>query len=194
MTTADTTSLPEHDPDATSVLPEDSFAPEAAAAVEDLRQALAGAEARAEEQRNLYLRSLAELDNFRKRAQRDVEQAHKFGLERFAQELLGVADSLEAALGSAAATDPRAVVEGQKATLRLLQAAFQKYGIQQIDPAGARFDPEQHEAMAMQESSSAEPDSVLQVVQKGYQLNGRLLRPARVIVARAPADKYKPGA
>jgi len=191
MSTADTTKLPEPDPDATSVLPEDSFMAETPVAGADLSQALAGAQARADEQRDLYLRALADLENFRKRAQRDVEQAHKFGLERFAQELLGVADSLEAAQGAATGSDPKALLEGQKATLRLLQAAFQKYGIQQIDPAGAPFDPQQHEAMAMQESGTAEPDSVLQVVQKGYQLNGRLLRPARVIVARAPAEKDK---
>ena len=194
MTTADSKRHPEPDPDATAVLPEDSLPADAPAAAPDLSQALADAQAEAEEQRNLYLRALAELDNFRKRAQRDVEQAHRFGLERFAQELLGVVDSLEAAQAAASGTDPKGLLEGQQATLRLLLAAFQKYGITVIDPAGAAFDPELHEAMAMQESDSVPPDAVLKVVQKGYQLNGRLLRPARVIVARAPAGARQPGA
>jgi molecular chaperone GrpE len=181
----------DHDPDKTTVLPGDTFPPAPPATAEDLQVAIANAEARADEQHNLYVRALAELDNFRKRAQRDVEQAHKYGLERFAQELLGVVDSLEAGIGSGAGADSRTLLEGQQATLRLLQAAFLKTGIREIEPAGARFDPEQHEAIAMQEPTTAEPGTVVQVVQKGYQLNGRLLRPARVIVARV-AEKEKP--
>ena len=193
MSNADTSRRPGHeaapfdvDPDKTTVLPPESFVgdPEV-----ELQSAVANAEARAEEQRSLYLRALAELENYRKRAQRDVEQAHKYGLERFARDLLGVADSLEAGLAAATATDNTGVIEGQQATLRLLMATFQKFGITEIDAAGAPFDPDKHEAMAMQESPTAEPNSILQVVQKGYLLNGRLLRPARVIIARAPADK-----
>lgn len=168
------------DPEKTAVLPEDAFAD---AERDEFR--IANAEARAEEQRNLHLRAVAELENFRKRALRDVEQAHKYALERFAQDLLAVLDSLEAGIASAQSGAEQTLVEGQQATLRLLQSAIQKHGIREIDPAGARFDPEQHEAIAMQESAGAEPNSILQVVQKGYQLNGRLLRPARVIVARA---------
>lgn len=181
----------EHDPEKTAVLPEDSFAAEPLDGLEELRLAVAGAEARAEEQRNLYLRALAEFDNFRKRAQRDVEQAHKYGLERFAQDLLAVADSLEAGIAPATSGGDRSLVEGQQATLRLLQSAMEKHGIREIDPAGARFDPDHHEAIAVQESETVEPDAVVQVVQKGYQLHGRLLRPARVIVARAPLTKSR---
>lgn len=168
----------------TAVLPEDAFEAEPAAAMAELQASLAKAEARAEEQRNLYLRAVAELENYRKRASRDVEQAHKYSLERFGQDLLGVIDSLEAGIASAQSAADRSLVEGQQATLRLLQAAIQKHGLTEIDPAGVKFDPDQHEAIAMQESAGAEPNSVLKVVQKGYQLNGRLLRPARVIVAR----------
>jgi molecular chaperone GrpE len=198
MTKADSNRKPgseaaplESDPDKTTVLPPDSFSTDPSA---ELELAAADAEARVDEQRNLYLRALAELENFRKRAQRDVEQAHKYGLERFSQELLGVMDSLEAGLTSAAEAANRALLEGQEATLRLLQAAFQKFGISEINPVGVRFDPQLHEAIAMQESVSAEPDSVMQVVQKGYQLNGRLLRPARVIVARAAVNQTSPAA
>jgi molecular chaperone GrpE len=172
----------DHDPEQTAVLPEETFEPGGA---EELRLALAAAESRAEEQRNLYLRAVAELDNFRKRSQRDVEQAHKYGLERFGQDLLGVVDSLEAGIALAESSRDRSLVEGQQATLKLLQSAIQKHGIRAIDPAGERFNPELHEAIAMQDAAGAEANTVIQVVQKGYQLNGRLLRPARVIVARS---------
>jgi molecular chaperone GrpE len=175
----------DHDPEKTTVLPDDAFEASPGEPADELRLAIGDAEARAEEQRNLYLRAVAELDNSRKRAQRDVEQAHKYAIERFAQDLIAVIDSLEAGIVTAENASDRALADGQQATLRLLQAAFQKHGLKVIDPAGARFDPELHEAIAMQDSAQAEPNAILQVVQKGYQLNGRLLRPARVIVARA---------
>jgi molecular chaperone GrpE len=175
-----------HDPEKTTVLPEDSFERMAIEPADELRQAVANADARAEEQRNLYLRAVAELDNFRKRAQRDVEQAHKYGLERFAQDLLPVVDSLTAGIESAEAASDRSLIEGQQATQKLLQAALLKHGIDEIDPAGERFNPELHEAIAVQDAAGAAANTILQVVQKGYQLHGRLLRPARVIVARTP--------
>jgi molecular chaperone GrpE len=151
-----------------------------------LREQLAEAQAAAAQGREQVLRAAAELDNIRKRAARDIEQAQRYALERFAQELLAVADSLELAVANAGNADAASLAAGQEATLRLLKSAFGKFSIQQIDPAGAPFDPEKHEAMAMQPSGTAEPGSVLQVVQPGYELNGRLLRPARVIVARDP--------
>jgi len=156
---------------------------------EDLSRALEAAEARAIEAREQYLRVLAELDNVRKRATRDVENAHKFALERFAGELIGVKDSLEmglAAAGSADVVDPQRLLEGTEATLRQLTRTFERFGLREINPLGQRFDPQEHEAMATQPSAEHEPDSVLEVVQKGYMLNGRLLRPARVLVSRAP--------
>jgi molecular chaperone GrpE len=167
--------------------------PEAAAAAEapsdelaSLRAALDAAVQASTAARDAQLRSAAELDNVRKRAQRDIENAHRFALERFASELLGVRDSLELAGRNAGSADAQALAAGQQATLQLLAAAFEKFSIQRIDPVGATFDPSLHEAVAVQESATARPDSVLQVLQSGYQLNGRLLRPARVIVARAP--------
>jgi molecular chaperone GrpE len=149
-----------------------------------LQAALAAAEGRALESRDLYMRALAELENVRKRASRDVEQAHKFGVERMANDLIGVKDSLELGLASAASAD--ALREGTQATLQLLSRALEKAGVSEIVPQGEQFNPELHEAMVMQPSAEHVPNSIVQVVQKGYQLNGRLLRPARVIVAREP--------
>jgi len=150
-----------------------------------LQQALAESQARASALRDQYVRSVAELDNVRKRAQRDVENASRYGLEKFAAELLPVLDSLEAAVGSAERADAKSLAAGQEATLKLLSKAFEKLNIRPIDPLGQPFDPALHEAVMAQPSNTAEPDSVLQVLQRGYELNGRLLRPARVIVARA---------
>jgi molecular chaperone GrpE len=154
--------------------------------LERLQQALAESEEQAKAHREQYLRAVAETDNVRKRAQRDIEAANRYGLEKFAAELLPVKDSLELAVQNAARQDPQGVQEGLQATLALLSRALEKLGVKVIDPRGEPFDPAHHEAMMTQESATAEPNSVLQVVQPGYELNGRLLRPARVIVARAP--------
>ena len=149
-----------------------------------LQTALAAAETRALESRDLYMRALAELENVRKRASRDVEQAHKFALERIAHDLIGVKDSLELGLANPGSVD--ALREGTKATLQLLSKALEKAGLTEIVPQGEQFNPELHEAMMAQPSAEHVPNSITQVVQKGYQLNGRLLRPARVIVAKEP--------
>jgi molecular chaperone GrpE len=169
--------------EATTVLPETAAQ---LVELERLQQALADSEERAKSHWEQYLRAVAELDNVRKRAQRDIEAANRYGLEKFAAELLPVKDSLEQAAQSGARADARSLREGQAATLQLLTKALEKFGVSLIDPQGEPFDPTRHEAMMSQESSTAEPNSVLQVVQPGYELNGRLLRPARVIVARAP--------
>ena len=133
------------------------------------------------------MRTRAELDNLRKRSQRDLEQAHKFALERFSQELLQVWDSLE--LGHQAAQDEQADVqklrEGTELTLKLLTDVMSKHGVEQIDPTGETFNPEYHQAMSVQERDDVAPNTVVAVVQKGYLLNGRLLRPAMVMVSRA---------
>jgi molecular chaperone GrpE len=150
--------------------------------------ALAAAEAKAAENRNSYLRAVAELDNFRKRSEREIDNARKFAIERFAQELVTVGDALEAGISAGAANPGPALLEGAQATLRQLHRAFEKAGIKVIDPAGQPFDPEWHEAMAVQASPGEPPSTVLTVIQKGYSLNGRLLRPARVIVSKAPGD------
>ncbi|HYB64526.1 MAG TPA: nucleotide exchange factor GrpE [Steroidobacteraceae bacterium] len=154
--------------------------------LERLSQALAESEERARSHWDQYLRAVADLENVRKRAARDVEAANRYGLEKFAAELLPVRDSLELAVQNAATADARSLVQGQEATLKLLSRALEKLGVTLIDPLGEPFDPARHDAMMMQDSATAEPNSVLKVVQPGYELNGRLLRPARVIVARAP--------
>ena len=164
--------------------------PETAAGLvelEQLRVQLAQAEERAKNHWDQYLRSVAELENIRKRAQRDVESAHRFGLEKAAQELIPVRDSLDLAVENAAKVDAASLIEGQAATQRLLVKAFEKMGVTEINPIGEPFDANQHEAMAAQPSTTAEPNSVLAVIQRGYSLNGRLLRAARVIVAKSPS-------
>ena len=146
------------------------------------------AEARREAGQNLdrALRAHAELENVRRRLERDLQNAHKFALERFVSELLPVRDSLE--LGLAASSEKGAgaagIVEGVELTLRMLDQAMEKFGVKTVDPAGEPFDPEFHQAMTMQESDTAEPGTVLTVVQKGCLLNERLVRPAMVIVAK----------
>ena len=145
----------------------------------DLEQA----EAKAAENWERYLRTAAELENVRKRAARDVENAHRFALERFGRELLAVKDSLEMGLAAAENASVESLLEGSEATLKILGTTMQQFGIEELDPAGEPFDPEFHEAISMQPSADVEPGSVATVVQKGYSLNGRLLRPAMVIVA-----------
>jgi molecular chaperone GrpE len=159
------------------------------AELERLQQALTEAEERARSHWEQYLRAVAELDNVRKRAQRDIEAANRYGLEKFAAELLPVRDSLELAVQSAdqAEVDARSLKRGQEATLQLLAKALERLGLTPISAQGEAFDPSRHEAMMAQESATAKPNTVLQVVQTGYELNGRVVRPARVIVAKPPA-------
>jgi molecular chaperone GrpE len=169
----------------------ESTPPETAAPdpVEALKAALAAAETQAAQNRDGYLRVAAELENLRKRSQRDLENAHKFGQERVLADLLPVKDSLEMALASLGDKPEAAALRtGVDMTLRLLTAALERQGVTEIDPArGEAFNHEWHEAMAAQESAEVPDHAVLTTVQKGYQLNGRLLRPARVLVAKAPA-------
>ena len=143
---------------------------------------IAELQAKADENWERYLRASAEIENVRKRAGRDVENAHKFALERFGKELLAVKDTLEMGLAVEGAS-VESLLEGSNATLKLLASTMERFGIVEVDPAGEPFDPEFHEAISMQPSADVEPGSVLTVVQKGYTLNGRLLRPAMVIVA-----------
>jgi len=150
-------------------------------------ESVAAAQSKAQENWNSYMRAVAELDNYRKRAEREVDQARKYAIERFAQELLPVGDALEAGLRSGSA-NPTTLLEGAQATLKELNRAFDKAGIKSLDPTGQPFDPNWHEAMVAQDSPDMPPNTVIEVIQKGYSLNGRLLRPARVIVSKAAAD------
>jgi molecular chaperone GrpE len=150
---------------------------------------LAELQAKADENWDHYLRAAAETENVRKRATRDVENAHKFALENFSRELLAVKDSLEMGIQAADKADADALLAGKEATLKLLATTLQRFGVEELDPAGEPFDPEFHEAMTMQPSKDLEPGSVLTVIQKGYSLNGRLLRPAMVVVVAEEAPK-----
>lgn len=154
----------------------------------DLAEALRRAEAEAAENWAKYLRAVAEMENLRKRMARDVDSARRSGIEKLASEILPVADSLEMALESGANATAEALLDGKAATLRLLRAALERLGIEALDPLGEPFDPQLHEAMSMQPAPAAEPGSVIAVLQKGYRLQDRLLRPARVVVAGEPGQ------
>ncbi len=168
-------------------------ADEGAESIESLRVALEDAQAEVAACKDQALRAAAEAENVRKRAERSIENAHKFALEGFVTDLLPAVDSFERAVQTAADAEAKdetvaAMTEGIELSLKLLVEAMQRQGIETVDPVGAPFDPVLHEAMTMVEAAEAEPGSVVQVVQKGYTVNGRLARPARVIVARQPAD------
>jgi molecular chaperone GrpE len=157
----------------------------ASAEEKTLDKLLAEAQSRIDEQRDAWMRAVAESENVRKRAQVDVAAAHKFAVERFAEGLLPVMDSLEAAL-AAAEGSPQALRDGLELTLRQLRAAFQKANLVEILPAaGERFDPHKHQAMAAVEAANAEPNSIVAVMLKGYALHDRVVRPALVTVAKA---------
>jgi molecular chaperone GrpE len=156
----------------------------------ELQALLTDARTKADEHWEQCLRLQAELENLRKRSARDLAQAHKFALEKFAAELLPVRDSLE--MGVAAAAEESASVEhlreGSELTLKMLTSALEKFNINEINPLNEKFNPEYHEAMSMQERADVAPNTVVTVVQKGYLLNDRLIRPAMVIVSRAAAQ------
>lgn len=154
----------------------------------ELHALLEDARSKADEHWNQCLRLQAEIDNLRKRGQRDLENAHKYALEKFAGELLPVRDSLEMGIAAAAQgqnVDPAKLIEGSELTLKMLGSAMEKFGVTEVNPQGERFNPQFHEAMSIQPRADVEPNTVVTVVQKGYLLNDRLIRPAMVIVSKA---------
>jgi len=169
-------------------------AQEEALGAEQLTALLGDARDKADDHWNQCLRLQADLENLRKRSERDLANAHKYALDRFAQELLPVRDSLEMGLAAATAenTDTAKLKEGVDLTLQILTSALDKFGISEIDPQDEPFDPEYHQAMSLQEREDVDPNTVVTVVQKGYLLNDRLIRPAMVIVSRAPAGPETP--
>ena len=155
---------------------------------EELAERLQAAEQKAADNWDQLLRTRAEMENLRRRTQRDLENAHKYALEKFVTELLPVKDSLEMGL-DAAKQDNAAIeklCEGTELTLNMLVNALGKFNVVEINPRGEKFNPEQHQAMAMQPSADMEPNTVMVVMQKGYMLNDRLMRPAMVMVSKAP--------
>jgi molecular chaperone GrpE len=163
---------------------------EGQAAGEEQVSELDALKGKVDEYQEQMLRVQAEMQNVRRRAEIDVEKAHKFALEKFVKELLPVADSLEKAVESTENTEDAgelvaSIREGVEMTLSLFLKSLEKFNVQQIDPEGEPFDPQQHEAMSMVPAPGAEPNSVVSVVQKGYMLNERVVRPAMVVVAKA---------
>jgi molecular chaperone GrpE len=164
------------------------------ATVEQLQQQLAETEAALADSKDKMLRAMAEVENIRRRNTLDVENANKFASEKFARELLNVLDSLEHGLEAISEPDKTQIVhlrEGMQLTHKLMLDTLEKFKIKQINPQGEVFDPKQHEALTTQPTNEIEPNRVLTVVQKGYSIHDRVLRPARVIVAKSPEDVIK---
>lgn len=161
---------------------------EAEAETPSEEQQLADALAEVDALKDRLLRSEAELENVRKRAERESDKARKYALEKFATDLIAVLDSLEMGVDAAQKEGAtlEAVREGSELTTKMFMDTLAKHGVKQLDPTGEKFNPEQHEAMVMQPSEEAEPNTVLETFQKGYVLNERVLRAARVVVAKAP--------
>jgi molecular chaperone GrpE len=151
---------------------------------ETLRQEIENLGQQLAEHKDRLLRAQAEMENLRKRTARDIENAHKYALERFVKELLPVLDSLELGLSSAAQGGVEAFREGMDLTLKKLQTTLEMFGVTALNPGGEKFNPEKHEAVTLQEQADAKSGTVITVMQKGYELNGRLVRPAMVIVAK----------
>ncbi len=158
----------------------------AAPSVDELKKQLEEARQTAESHWDAVLRGRAELENLRKRSERDLENAHKYGLERLVTELLPVKDSLELGLAAGDGDDDKLAKlrEGMELTLKMFSAALERFGVTEINPEGETFDPEFHQAMTVQESDGQASNTVISVIQKGYLLNDRLVRPALVIVAK----------
>ena len=174
---------------ATTETPVDEPAAAEPAAAPDPQAALDQALAEADRCRNDMLRARAELENVRKRAQKDVEAAHKYGLERLVEALLPLKDSIDLGFDAAQSVqDVGSIREGLALTVKMAEQAFEKIGVKAIDPQGEKFNPDFHQAMLMEDSVEAEPGTVLRVMQKGYALNERLVRPALVVIAKLPTS------
>jgi molecular chaperone GrpE len=158
---------------------------------EDIHLLLEDARSKVDQHWNDLLRTQAELENLRKRNARDLENAHKFGMEKYIQEILPVWDSLAMAVAAASddGVDLDKMREGMDLTLKMMSAAMEKFNVEEVNPVGQPFDPELHQAMSMQETADVAANTVINVFQKGYLLNGRLIRAAMVVVAKAPAGQ-----
>lgn len=158
--------------------------------VERLQQELEETKVKAEQNWNEYLRACAELENTKRRMQRDIENAHKFAVEKFIVELLPVKDSLEMGLDASKESNGNIekLIEGMELTLKMFTDAVNKFGVEVVNPIDQPFNPEFHQAMSMQESNAKPQNTVLAVMQKGYTMHGRLVRPAMVVVSKGPAN------
>lgn len=185
--------VPQENLDEKQATAEQEIENETVASDEHLQQQLEEAEAKAKEHWDQLLRVKAEQENLRRRHEREVQNAHKYALERFSQELLPVIDSLE--MGAEAAASEGATLEkvreGTELTLKMLISTMEKFGIQAVHPEGEPFNPEYHQAMSMLESPEHAANTVMNVMQKGYTLNERLIRPAMVVVSKGEAADAK---
>jgi molecular chaperone GrpE len=174
--------------------PEEKLDKKEQKALDKLRQELEETKNKADENWNEYLRACAELENTKRRMQRDIENAHKYSVEKFVLELLPVKDSLEMGLDASKEQNGsiEKLVEGTELTLKMFNDAVGKFGVEVVNPIDQPFDPEFHQAMSMQESHLKPANTVLAVMQKGYTLNGRLVRPAMVIVSKGSGNAGKP--
>ncbi len=151
---------------------------------DSLEAQLEDAQAKASENWDQFIRTKAEMDNLRRRNAKDVENAHKYGIEKFVTELLPVIDGMGMGLATEGAS-AESLREGMEMTLSMLEKMMEKLGIEEIDPMNEKFDAEKHQAMTMQPNADVEPNTVIAVMQKGYSLNDRLIRPAMVMVSKA---------
>ncbi|RZQ98446.1 nucleotide exchange factor GrpE [Vibrio vulnificus] len=161
-------------------------ADESAAKIAELEAALLASEARVKEQQDSVLRAKAEVENMRRRTEQEIDKARKYALNRFAEELLPVIDNLERAIQAADAESEavKPLLEGVELTHKTFVDVVSKFGLKEINPEGQPFNPEWHQAMSIQESTDHESNTVMFVMQKGYELNGRVIRPAMVMVAK----------
>ncbi|MBY5949105.1 nucleotide exchange factor GrpE [Photobacterium rosenbergii] len=160
-----------------------------AARIAELEAALLTSEAKVREQQDSVLRARADVENMRRRSEQEVDKARKFALNKFAEELLPVIDNMERAIEMADKNDEaiKPMIEGVDLTLKTMMGTVEKFGLKQLNPIGEAFNPEFHQAMSIQESAEHEPNTVMLVMQKGYELNGRVVRPAMVMVSKAAA-------
>ncbi len=172
------------------LLEDETHAPEHELAAGELNAKLESLQHELHTQKELVLRARADVQNVQRRAERDVEHAHKFGLEKITQELLPVVDALERAMDAASGDDAaiKPILDGVELTLGMFVKALGKFNIEQIDPAGEPFNPQHHQAMSIVENDEVEANTVMAVMQKGYLLHGRLVRPAMVVVSKLSAN------
>lgn len=166
---------------------EDALDTQADAQEQDVSEELAQAKAEATENWEKVLRLQAEMENLRRRSAQDVEKAHKFALDKFVNDLLPVKDSLEMGIDAGKATElaeVEKILEGVELTLKMLEDVLGKHGVETVNPEGEKFDPQHHQAMSIQDSDEHDPNTVMTVMQKGYKLNDRLVRPAMVVVSK----------
>ncbi len=174
----------EHDTEAEMLEEEEALVEAEEQLIEQINQA----QQKADENWELLLRTKAEMENLRRRTQKDLENAHKFGNEKLVSELLPIMDSMELGLAVEEASE-ESLREGMSLTANMVSQLFEKFNIESINPLNEKFDPELHQAMSMQPTDEFEPNTVISVMQKGYLLNGRLVRPAMVMVSKAAEEE-----